>query len=71
MSRIVPGDTPDKEQEREMSVLLYKALREFTGRDLPWGILTGVRPVKVLSKLSDAQALESLLVSPRKLAIAR
>lgn len=71
MSRIVPGDTPDKEQEREMSVLLYKALREFTGRDLPWGILTGVRPVKVLSKLSDAQALESMLVSPRKLAIAR
>lgn len=71
MSRTVPEGTPDKEQEREMSVLLYKALREYTGRDLPWGILTGVRPVKVLSKLTDAQALESLLVSPRKLAVAR
>lgn len=71
MNRVVPPETPDKEQEREMSVLLYKALREYTGHDLPWGILTGVRPVKVLSKLTDAQALEGLLVSPRKLAIAR
>lgn len=67
----LPEDTPEKEQEREISVLLYKALREYTGHDLPWGILTGVRPVKVLSKLTDAQALESLLVSPRKLALAR
>ncbi|MDY4588655.1 MAG: coproporphyrinogen dehydrogenase HemZ [Oscillospiraceae bacterium] len=71
MSRTLPQETPDKEQEREMSVLLYKALREYTGHDLPWGILTGVRPVKVLSKLTDAQALQSLLVSPRKLAVAR
>lgn len=71
MNRTLPAETPDKEQEREMSVLLYKALREYTGHDLPWGILTGVRPVKVLSKLTDAQALQSLLVSQRKLAVAR
>ena len=71
MSRTLPEDTPEKEQEREMSVLLYKALREYTGHDLPWGILTGVRPVKVLSKLTDSQALQSLLVSPRKLSVAR
>lgn len=71
MSRTVPVSTPVKEQEREISVLLYKALREYTGRDLPWGILTGVRPVKVLSKLTDAQALQSLLVSSRKLQLAR
>lgn len=71
MTRTVPADTPDREQERELSVLLYKALREYTGRDLPWGILTGVRPVKVLSRLTDAQALQSLLVSGRKLRLAR
>ncbi len=71
MSRGVPDDMPEKEQERELCILLYKALREYTGRDLPWGILTGVRPVKVLSKLTDVQALESLLVNPRKLAVAR
>ena len=56
MSRSIPGGMPEKEQERELCILLYKALREYTGRDLPWGILTGVRPVKVLSKLTDAQA---------------
>ncbi|MGN1340023.1 MAG: coproporphyrinogen dehydrogenase HemZ [Oscillospiraceae bacterium] len=71
MSRTLTPDTPDNEQERELSVLLYKALRECTGRDLPWGILTGVRPVKVLSKTTDAQALQSLLVSGRKLRLAR
>lgn len=71
MTRTVPAGTPDREQERELSVLLYKALREYTGRDLPWGILTGVRPVKVLSRLTDAQALQSLLVSGRKLRLAR
>ena len=41
MSRSIPGDMPEKEQERELCILLYKALREYTGRDLPWGILTG------------------------------
>lgn len=71
MVRTIPENTPDKEQERELSLLLYKALREYTGRDLPWGILTGVRPVKVLSKLTDQQAAESLLVSGRKLKLAR
>ena len=71
MSRTIPANAPDNEQEREISVLLYKALREYTGRDLPWGILTGVRPVKVLSKLTDAQAVQSLLVSGRKLRLAR
>lgn len=71
MSRTTAADTPEKEQERELSILLYKALREYTGRDLPWGILTGVRPVKVLSGITDAQAVEGLLVSNRKLALAR
>ncbi len=71
MVRTIPEETPDKEQERELSLLLYKALREYTGRDLPWGILTGVRPVKVLSRLTDQQAEESFLVSGRKLKLAR
>lgn len=71
MSQTAAADTPEKEQERLMSILLYKALREYTGRSLPWGILTGVRPVKVLSKLTDQQASEGLLVSGRKLALAR
>lgn len=71
MSQTAAAETPVKEQERLLSILLYKALREYTGRSLPWGILTGVRPVKVLSKLTDDQALEGLLVSGRKLQLAR
>ncbi len=67
----VPSDTPEKEQERVMSVLLYKVLSEYTGTEIPWGILTGVRPVKVLSRLSESEAEEKLLVKPEKLALAK
>ncbi len=69
--RRVPSDTPEKEQERVMSVLLYKVLSAYTGVEIPWGILTGVRPVKVLSKLSDSEAAENLLVSSEKVALAK
>ena len=31
----------------EMGCALYEALSELTGRRLPWGILTGVRPTKI------------------------
>ncbi len=67
----VAKDTPEKEQERIMSVLLFKLLREYTGSDMPWGILTGVRPVKVISGLSDAEAEEKLMISNRKVELAR
>lgn len=67
----VPTDTPEKEQERALSVLLYEALHALTGIAPPWGVLTGVRPVKVLSSVSDEYAAEKLLVSPEKLALAR
>lgn len=30
----------------ETDKALYKALKELTGRELPWGILTGIRPAK-------------------------
>lgn len=67
----VPSGTPEKEQERVMSVLLYKALSKYTGTEIPWGILTGVRPVKLLGGFSDDYAREKLLVSDKKLALAR
>ena len=54
-----------------MSVLLYRVLSEFTGAGLPWGILTGVRPIRLLAGYSDEYALNKLLVSPEKLALAR
>ncbi len=70
-SKQTAADAPEKEQERIISVLLYKLLREYTGKDMPWGILTGVRPVKVLSQYGDGEAERSLLVSREKVALAR
>lgn len=70
-SQLLPAQTPDKEQERVLSVLLYEVLSELTGISPPWGILTGVRPVKTLSGVSDEYAKEKLLVSSEKLALAR
>lgn len=71
LDKRVPLNTPEKEQERVMSVLLYKALSEYTGTEIPWGILTGVRPIKLLGGFSDDYAREKLLVSDKKLALAR
>ncbi len=36
-----------------ISKLLFKALYELTGTDVPWGILTGIRPVKKILPLLD------------------
>lgn len=55
---------PDKDR---LKVGLYTLLKRRTGRELPWGILTGVRPAKLvyeaLEKGLDAQALLSTLQS--------
>lgn len=69
--RSIPPEAPPAEEERILSVLLYEVLSEYTGLSLPWGILTGVRPVKVLSRLSDEEAERQLLVSPRRIALSR
>ena len=37
---------------------LYEMLRELTGRDLPWGNLTGIRPVKLAMQLVEEQESE-------------
>ncbi len=70
-SDTVPFHTSEKEQERVMSVLLYRVLSEYTGLSPAWGILTGVRPVKLLAPLSDEHCTEKLLVSADKLSLAR
>lgn len=67
----IPPDADEKEQERVLSVLLYRLLSDFTGIKPPWGILTGVRPVKLLAGLSPQQAAGRLLVSPEKTELAR
>ena len=44
------GSFPDVPIEAGDIRALYEKLREATGRSLPWGMLTGVRPTKLASK---------------------
>jgi len=44
------ADDVEKESERLLAVAVYKAFCEITGRLPAWGILTGIRPVKLVYK---------------------
>lgn len=46
-----PCGADDAETERAVCRALYRALSAATGKTPPWGILTGVRPVKLLHEL--------------------
>ncbi|MCL2055920.1 MAG: coproporphyrinogen dehydrogenase HemZ [Oscillospiraceae bacterium] len=47
-SACLPGGAPVDERERVLAVLLFGILVKSTGIRPPWGILTGVRPVRLL-----------------------
>jgi len=49
---------------------LYSRLCELTGKTLPWGEFTGVRPVKYIREATESQAT-ALRISEEKLALAR
>ena len=69
----------DDDNELVSAQLLYKLLCDFTGLTQPWGILTGVRPVKLLRRLAEesneAQAVKKFekdfFVSNEKIALSR
>ena len=52
------GETIESYMERKMAVMLYDLLRDITGYTPPWGILTGVRPAKLMTKLITSQGEE-------------
>ncbi len=68
-----------EDNELQMGVLLYRLLSKAYERELPWGILTGVRPIKLFSRLADRGGeeeaeryfRETLLVSAEKTALAK
>ncbi|MBR3988762.1 MAG: coproporphyrinogen dehydrogenase HemZ [Clostridia bacterium] len=70
-------ETDDK--ELILATLLYNSFVKITSRTLPWGLLTGVRPIKLFRKLADKEGRESaekyfkntLLVSDEKLNLAK
>ena len=65
--------------ERTLAVLLWRFLQKESGFTPQWGILTGIRPVKLLRRLAErfgeaeaaGRLLEDYLVSPQKVALAR
>ena len=69
----------DDDNELVSAQLLYKLLCDFTGLTQPWGILTGVRPVKLLRRLAEESSEEQAVkkfekdffVSDEKIALSR
>lgn len=67
------------DNELRMGQLLYQLLAKAYHKQLPWGLLTGVRPIKLFSRLCDSEGEESavrrfrdtLYVSEEKTALAQ
>ncbi len=77
-SEVLAPGAGREEEERRMSVLLWRLLAGASGCRPKWGVLTGVRPVKLLGRLAAERGereaarffREELLVSPEKTALA-
>lgn len=78
-SETVVKKLTDDDNELVSAQLLYKLLCDFTGLTQPWGILTGVRPVKLLRQLAEESSEEQAVkkfekdffVSNEKIALSR
>ena len=44
------------EKENELKQLLYRVLSAHTGKELPWGTLTGIRPTKIAMQFLEENA---------------
>lgn len=72
-------ETDPKSQEYALASCLFNCFVKATGYNPPWGMLTGVRPVKLYSKLvktlgkveTDKFFAEKLFVSDEKIALCR
>ncbi len=47
----VNGETDESYLERKLALAMFELLTDLTGYKPPWGILTGVRPAKLMSNL--------------------
>ena len=76
----INGDYEEKSRFRnKLKLAAYRLLCEYTGRELPWGSLTGMRPTKIATKaLADGLQrdeiidgyMEAYMVSEEKAALA-
>ncbi len=56
----------DKELKMSLKLLIYRCLTRYTEKTLPWGVLTGIRPVKIVHSLlsegwTEADVLSRLM----------
>ncbi|MBQ9233513.1 MAG: coproporphyrinogen dehydrogenase HemZ, partial [Lachnospiraceae bacterium] len=59
---LVKGDYKDRKIFRnDLKLAVYRLLCDFTGRKLPWGDLTGVRPTKIaMKKIREGRSREEV-----------
>ena len=77
-SKKLADETEESFLERKTAQLLFKLLQKATGYTPPWGILTGVRPAKLMTNLSSSWGEErakeyfskELFVSDEKISLA-
>ncbi|MBO5573154.1 MAG: coproporphyrinogen dehydrogenase HemZ, partial [Clostridium sp.] len=62
LAQTFSADFSDRSRAKnEIKRCLYRMLRDYTGRDLPWGNLTGIRPTKIaLTKLFAGESPEAI-----------
>ena len=62
-SAYVYGDYKDRKRFRnKLKLAIYRLLSEYTGRTLPWGSLTGMRPTKIAaSSLAKGKSKEEIV----------
>ena len=59
MMETVDRDLAPKQREYALCRMLYRLLCEHTGIRPPWGMMTGVRPVRIIHDMRDAGATEA------------
>ena len=52
-----------KERKHYVNVKMYRKFQEFTGKELAWGILTGIRPTKIVMKALEEGKEEADIVT--------
>ena len=59
----IDGDSRDKAVVRNpLKLAIYEMLSAYTGRTLPWGSLTGIRPTKIaVAQIEDGEELHQCL----------
>ena len=68
----LPADADKSTREHELCRLLFHILHNMTGITPPWGLMTGIRPVKKLTELIDQgldrEQMQSILTGKYELA---